>query len=54
VHLIVLIVDPDCENRNQQDHCGYEEHDFHGSSIGWTAAAPIRGSVQSQSARSTA
>jgi hypothetical protein len=43
---IVLIVDPQCEDRDQQAQRAYDEKDFHASSVGRTASATIRESVR--------
>jgi hypothetical protein len=34
MQVIALVVDPQSEDRDEQNHCRYDDHDFHALRIG--------------------
>jgi hypothetical protein len=54
MQMITLVVDPESQDRYEQDHCCYDEDDFHGLRMRWIEEIAIRASAQRLSAGSTA
>jgi hypothetical protein len=50
MHVIALVVDPQSEDREEQDHCGDDDHDFHAVRIRPGGSAAISESARPRSA----